>query len=289
MNVEAHNFLIAAPNLADTAVLSGGTWVAPLANLQTRPLKQVARSASADPDDTVIDVDLARWSTIRAVGLVAHNLTRAARVRLVAYQDAARTEVRWDSGWLPVWTRVWPSRSMEWRHPRWWSGVPADDEQVGVTPTWVQVIQGVSARYWRWLIDDPRPSGLVEVGRLVMARGWQPQFNASMGCTIGVDDRTEISELEDGGEIAEERPRRRVVTFSLDHLSEDEAVSVLLYMQRTLGTWGEVLFCMDPTSTRYVQPLSMWCRFQQLQPITKASCIQYTNPIALIEIAREST
>lgn len=287
--MEAHNYLIAAPNLADLATLAGGSWAAPLTNLQTRPLKQVARSTATDPAGTWFDVTLHRRSTIRALGLVNHNLTKAAQIKWLAYADAARTEVKWETDWERVWPRVWTSRQAGFSHKHFFSGVPDDIESEGITPTWSRVIEPVSAVYWRCYLSDPynQSPNKLQAGRLVMANGFQPEFNASFGVAISIFDGTVIDELEDGGEDADVRPTRRVVTFNLEHLTEAEAKGFVLEMQRRLGVWREILFCMDPTSTRFRQHNSMWCRFQQLQPVSQPDCLRWVAPFDLIEIVKE--
>lgn len=286
--MEAHNYLIAAPNLADLATLSGGTWSAPLTNLQTRALKQVARTPSPDPAVTWFDVTLHRRSTIRALGLINHNLSRAAKIRWFAYPDETRSAPKWDGGWERAWPRVWTMRQMDFRHKYALSGVPDETETEGMTATWSRVIDPVSAMYWRCAILDPyNVNEFVQAGRVVMAPGWQPEYNADFGAAISIVDGTVIDELEDGGEMADVRPRRRQVTFNLEHLSEAEAKAVLLEMNRRLGVWKEVLFCMDPTSTRFRQHNTIWCRFQQLQPVTQPDCLRWAAPIALIEIPKE--
>jgi len=286
--MEAHNYMIAAPSLADMAALEGGTWAAPLSNLQTRPLKHVARAASADPAVTWFDVTLARRSTIRALGLVNHNLTRSAQIRWLAYPDETMAEPKWDSGWERAWPRVWTMRQMDFNHKYLLSGVPDETETEGMTPTWGRIIEPVSAMHWRCMISDPfNAAGFVQAGRLAMCQAAQPLFNASFGTTISVVDGTVIEELEDGGEIAEERPRRRVVTFNLDHLTEAEAKAWIIEMQRRLGTWREVLFCMNPTSARFRQHNTIWGRFQVLNPVAQPDCLRWTAQLAIIEITRE--
>lgn len=286
--MEAHNYLIAAPNLADLATLSGGTWSAPLANMQTRALKQVARTPSADPAVTWFDVTLARHTTIRALGLINHNLSRSARIKWLAYPDQKRSTAKWESKWERVWPRVWPMRQMDFRHPYCISGVPDEIETEGMTLSWSRIIDPVSAMYWRCQLSDPYNQDLyLQAGRLVMAKAAQPEFNASFGSSVGVQDSTVIDEMEDGGEVADERPRRRVFTFNMEFLSEEEAKAWVVEMQRRVGIWSEVLFCMDPTSTRFRQHNTVWGRFNVLNPVTQPDCLRWTVQMSIIEITRE--
>ena len=286
--MDAHNYLLAAPNLVDLATLSGGVWDAPLTNLQTRPLKEVARTPSTSPAVTWFDVTLARRTTIRALGLINHNLTRSARIRWQAYADPERTQVKFDTGWERVWPRVWPMRQMDFRHKYCISGVPDETETEGMTPSWERIIDPVSATFWRChLSDQYNPSAYLQGGRLVMAKAAQPDSNASFGSAIAVQDSTVIDEMEDGGEVADVRPRRRLFTFNLDFLSEEEAKAWIIEMQRRVGIWGEVMFCMNPASTRYRQHNTIWGRFNVLNAVTQADCIRWTVQVSIIEITRE--
>lgn len=145
----------------------------------------------------------------------------------------------------------------------------------------------VSASHWRCEVDDPlNPSGCLEFGRLVMARGFQPESNMTYGCSLGVQDESTIVALEDGGEDAQVRTPRVVASFSLDFLSKTEAYSLVLNMQRTLGVWGEVLVCLDPTDATYLHRNTIWGRFRQLSPITHQDCVRWACPFDIVQIVR---
>jgi hypothetical protein len=285
--MDAHNVLFISPNLADAATLSGGAWVAPLAGLQARPLKRVARSNSTALADTWFDVTFPRASSIQAVGLVGHNLSTSAQVRWAAYYDAAHTDLKSDTGWLDVWSRRWPSRLMDFNHPNWFTGKPSIDER-GDCPRWFHILdRTTSGQYWRvWISDQYNLAGRLEIARLVMGRGIQPEYNFTFGFGFGVVDDTVINTLEDGGEDAQIRPRRQTITITLEHMTQDEALRFVQDMQRTLGVWGEVLVCIDPTDTRYLQEQTFWGRFRQLQSVTRPDCLRYSCPFDIIEIVR---
>lgn len=285
--MEAWNILLAAPNRADQAVLTGGSWSAPLVNMQTRPLKQVARSTSVDPATTWMDIALDRERSIRALGLVRHNLTLTATLRWQAWRDADHTELLWDSDWIEAWPAIWTTKTRRWTDPNWYSGRPTEENLLTFPRNWQRVIDTVTAKYWRLGLNDPyNPAGWLSIARLVMATGWQPEYNISFAGTMGYEDTTQVTETESGFEVADERPRRRAVAFTLEHLDQAEALTLVLDMQRTLGVWGEVLVCMDPTDTRYLLHNTFWARFRQLQPVTRTDCIRYSAPFDLIEIVR---
>jgi len=93
------NILLAYNNRADAATFSGGSWVASgdvaLANLGTKDLGELARSSSAAVTSTRFRFDLAASRSLRALGLLNHNLSTAAQVRLRA--SRAVFDVDWAS------------------------------------------------------------------------------------------------------------------------------------------------------------------------------------------------
>ena len=71
------NLFLGWPNRIDEAALSGGAWLSglPLANLKERALSKVCRSVNASTGSTVIDLDLGRARSLRALALQNHNLS----------------------------------------------------------------------------------------------------------------------------------------------------------------------------------------------------------------------
>lgn len=88
---------IGYPNRIDAATLSGGSWEAslPRDNLKTRYLSQVARSTDDALASTKFTADLGSDRVIRSVGLMSHNLSLAALVRVRA-RTAGDTMVELD-------------------------------------------------------------------------------------------------------------------------------------------------------------------------------------------------
>lgn len=83
------------PNRCDAATLSGGTWTAglPRANLQTRVLGEVARTADTALSSTKFDIDLGAGRPIRAVSVRNHNLSLRAKYRVRASTEPAATNL----------------------------------------------------------------------------------------------------------------------------------------------------------------------------------------------------
>mgnify|MGYP006921356634 CR=1 FL=1 len=93
------NILLAYNNRADAASYTAGSWVASggvaLANLGTKDLGELARSSSAAVTSTRFRVAMAASYTLRALGLINHNLSTAATVRMRA--GRAVFDVDWAS------------------------------------------------------------------------------------------------------------------------------------------------------------------------------------------------
>ena len=93
------NILLAYNNRADAASYAAGSWVASggvaLSNLGTKDLGELARSSSAAVTSTRLRVAMAASYTLRALGLINHNLSTAATVRMRA--GRAVFDVDWAS------------------------------------------------------------------------------------------------------------------------------------------------------------------------------------------------
>ncbi len=286
--MDASNVLIAAPNRADVAALSGGAWATPREYVQTRPLRQVARTADTAPANTWLDIALDRVRSIEALGLVRHNLGLTGQLRWQAWRDAAHTDSVYDSGWLDAWPPIWPTSTRRWTDPNWWSGRLLAEELATYPRVWSRVLSpAINARYWRLSLSDPdNAAGWLEIGRLVMATGWRPTYNMSFGVALGWEDSTSITETESGMEVADVRPRRRVATFSLEHLTGDEAYSLVMDTQRALGVWGEVLLCLNPDDQRRILQNTLWGRLRKLGMVSRPDVIRYVAPFDILEIVR---
>jgi hypothetical protein len=233
--------------------LSGGSWRAalPLANLAKPRLVEVARSASASPADTWLEVDLGAARDIRVVALPKHTISQAGRVRIrggAAPIGANPGAVAIDTGWVDVWRRVFPSGSLPFGHPSLWDGRLRPEDAAGypmpVLAVWPTPF---IARYWRVDIDDPtNPAGVVDLARLVISPGWQPSLNFGFGARLGWESDTVGEQSLGGARFFDRRPPRRVLSFTLEGLPGDEMLSVAFDLQRSLGVDRQLFFVFDP-------------------------------------------
>ena len=121
-------------------------------------------------------------------------------------------------------------------------------------------------QYWRCdITDTANTDGYVQIGRLMVAdTAFQPTYNASYGANIQWVDRAIVSEADSGAEYAYARPGYRVFKCATDWLTETEAMTKVLEMQRTLGTTGELYVMFDPADTTYLPNRSFLARMRAL-------------------------
>src|SRR4051812_19194221 len=122
---DAWNLALGFPNLIDTATLSGGSWTVglPLANLQDRRLKAVARSADATNASTQFKGLFPTSRIVRCFALVNHNISFSGKWRITLYSDTAWTTQVYSSDWLYVWPFLyvpWDATFLEWELDEFW-------------------------------------------------------------------------------------------------------------------------------------------------------------------------
>lgn len=270
------NCMIGFPNRIDAATLSGGSWGSGsplaglvLANLQSRIIGKVARSTSAALVNAKFDIDLGAAKNIRLVGLINHNCSLAALVRIRGASDAAFSTVLDDSGWLPVWPAVYPSTSLDWEDDNWWTGQYTDEQRAGYTAAFVYALSiNTVARYWRIEFDDTtNAAGYIQLGRVFIGPAWQPSENPQYGPGLGWETRTEIQEALGGAEYFQRRTPYRVQTINLDFMTDDAALGNAFEIQRRAGLDLELLWVHDPDDTIHALRRRFIGRLRTLNPI----------------------
>lgn len=286
------NVIFAHPNRADEATFSGGDWedTLPLENLQDRFLDHVARSKTLDEDDTQFDIDFGQPRPIRVLALVAHNASPSSSVRIRGASDpsfgAASTKI--DTGYKDIWATIFSPGTVAWEDDSFWFGVPSADEREDYPAVYIHVFDApVVAQYWRIEIEDTaNADGHFDLGRLVMSPGWQPDWNMSLGVTLGVEDPTKVTESLGGARFFDIRPKRRVARFSLNHLSTVEAYERAFDMVQTLGKAGEVFVVLDPQDDRNLLRRAFLARLAESGNLTRPDKARYTMQFTLNEVVR---
>lgn len=245
--------LFSDDSVSFTPAYSAGSWQAslPLANLKDRYLQKVARSTNALAASTVGQVDLGVARDIRVLALVGVNLTGAATVRWMLGTSAGGTQVH-DSG----------AKTMSF------SAVSAEDRD-GLTISHIYVLPAaLSARHVRFeIVDTANPAGYVQVGRLVVAGGYQPTFNPDYGATLGLQTATTRNDSEDSAALFDVRPIRRYCVGVLSDIPENEAFTKAWLMQRRLGKHGQLFLVWDPADTTLMHERSFLGVFEDVSAL----------------------
>lgn len=264
------NILIGFGNRVDAATLSGGGWRAalPLANLQDRRPTRVARSLDASPGNTFVSIDLGSARPVRAVGIVNHNLSQAATLRLRASLASDLSAPQHDET-IPAWSLTF-DEDLPWEADNWWTGTAGDEY---VRHPWVvawMLPATISPRYLRIDIDDPgNPDGYVQLGRLFVGPAFQPALNASYGLADQWQDTGSTERGLSGAVFATAGRRYRTTQMTLDWLEAGDEASRWWEMQRAAGRTGEVLYLPYPHDRQQTQ------RYGYLGVLRELSALEY--------------
>jgi hypothetical protein len=256
------------PRWTSKVTLTGGSWNAtyPRENMKSLPLARVARSADATLASTQVIGTLDKDRGVRLFALVRHNLSLAARYRLRLYQDAARTILLLDTGWVDVWPEVYPADQLEWEDDQWWTGKYSEDEIAGYTwtrPIWLG--QLYLARAFHLEIDDTtNADGFVQLGLLEVAQGYQVRLNVRYGYQEGWRPRSPAVEALGGARYFDQRDKPRVARGEIKYLPRDEV----------MARWFEIVRQQD-----VVEPM-LWFPFpeEEVHWLRTAMLARLTDP-----------
>lgn len=220
--------VIGFPRLTSRATFSGGSWAAayPVGNLGILPLAQVARSTNLAAASTIFTATFDRESMVRMLGLVRHNLSTEAKIRIRIFEDVAKTILLADTGTVDVWPEVYPPSELEWEADNFWSGRYSAEEMADYAPTRPFLFEDLYlCRAIEVAITDPtNPAGYVEMGLFEVATGWQVGANYDFGAEYGFRFRSEMTEALGGVRYFERRDKPRVFSGSISYLRRDEAL-----------------------------------------------------------------
>lgn len=261
------------PNIDGKATLTGGSWEVslPLTNLQTREIKQYARTTDDANASTKFTATLDRARPLSVVALIDHNLSTSATYRIRLYDDAGLTMLAYDSGTMDVFGTVYDEDTEPggWDGGNLWDLGLTEEEREGLTASLVHLLTtATSAQYLLFeLFDTSNLDGYVQAGRLFMGSGWTPAVNMQYGASLRYESRDEIDEADSGAEYFNARPAPRIAQFELGFMTQDEGMGRAFDMQRIVGTTGEVLFIWNQADTLHFLRRSFLARLRTLSPI----------------------
>ncbi len=137
------------------------------------------------------------------------------------------------------------------------------------------------------IADTTNTAGYVDLGRLIVAGGFQPTVNIQYGAGLGLTTATERLETDGGAALFNQKVVRRILVGTLDDMPEAEAFASWWRMMKTLGTAGQLFVVMDPADTYasggLMHERSFLAVFGELSPMEQATMQRYRNPFKLIE------
>lgn len=156
--------------------------------------------------------------------------------------------VAYDSGWLDVWQGNW--------------------RRDGYGAVMLATPPDVAARYWRFDLDDGASTdGFLDLARLWLGPAVRLSVNYAYGAALGIEAEARIARAQDGTARFEDRARRRVATYPIEHQSAQEAYRVHLELQRVAGPSGEVLAVADPDDAEFRAERVFLARLRSLRPV----------------------
>ena len=261
--------VIGYKNRIDDATLSGGSWQAPIANIQNRRLAIKARSTNALEASTKFDIDFGAQQTIGIIGITGHNISLNGSWRITAGTAAGLSD-RYDSGVVESFPAAYASMSLPFEAPNFWFGRLTEDERAEYTACNAIETPVVRAQYWRIeIFDASNAAGFIEIGRVFIGSKFETSKGFKVGATLGYNDSSQIMQSLQGVEYFSESPMARVATLTAPVMDKAEAFSGALEMIRQSGVTKEVMIIGDPDDAKEVLRQSFVGRLERLNPISQ--------------------
>lgn len=275
------NMVLATPVLSDAATLSASATAGslPVSNLQEMDIQKVWRATDASAAFLVIDLGAAK--EINLIALLGHSGSSRsyARVRGAANEADLTADPDYDSGNLPM-------RSHQSGYDGTWASGVADEEYGALDKNMFLKWLGTDTETLRWLrIDlvDPNAS-YIDVGRLYVAKAWQPETNMDYSLAEGFIDDSPTARTVGGVLAPVERKKRRWSEFTLSFATQDEIYDNAFEIERLRGSTKDVLYIHDPTATNHLQRRSIYGSMKGMQPIINHAFSLFSKSFRIEEI-----
>jgi hypothetical protein len=152
--------------------------------------------------------------------------------------DGIIDELQFEGGIRPAWPVVYPAGSLNAGDPRI-GGTYTPEEALDIQPDFI-VVPPTAVNAWHWLVEvlDPtNPAGHIDIGRLVIANGFQPTLNMLEGAKIDLSTASTREESDGGAAIFDEKDNRRTAAFTVEG-PEDEMLANIYEFKRRVGITG---------------------------------------------------
>jgi hypothetical protein len=250
------NLILAEPSLSDAGTLysvTSASSVAPATNLQTTQPKEVTETTSAT-GSFLWHIDLGASASYDLVALLFTNLSATATWAISTSASIA-------TGFSDILVSTTFRAAGQAGHTR-----PHGFYLHGSTLT------APDHRYLRITIADAsNPDGVIRLGRLYVAKVYQPTANADVGAALGFEDTSPIFYTSAGESIATVNEPLPTASFSLTATGAAawaEVQANLYELYRKRGASQDMLMIFDPTDASYAGRLIRYGRLQQRFGIT---------------------
>lgn len=275
--------LFASVNRLDDplAVLTTGAPVPtfPVSNLANRSLSRPWRTLGTEfPNPayrdlgvprTWMEADLGAQRVVQLVAIQQHNLTQAATWQVQLSNAADFSTLLYDSGRVKAWPLITAFGSLPWGVFAWGGAVAKEDAVFFNINSFALLESPVTARYLRIvLFDFGNPDGFLQVARAYAGPIYQPSLGMELDWSVGWEDPSEATRSLGGSLSFDEREKYRVISFSLGHIPEQEAlVNISTFLDRRRGTTGDLLFIPQPKKPGTWAHEAVYARQRRLDPL----------------------
>lgn len=238
-------------NLALAAAFSEGVWSPslPLTNLVADGyIAQPARCVDpTTPASTKLKMTWSAPQTVNLLAVLFHTLSYTSRYRLTAADyDGSFLTPAYETGWIDVYPRIWPTSALRYEATNWWAG-QALEADLALRPRnlWISFPEDVITKAIRLEFDDSASEApILDLGGVWVADSFTPAFNFERGRQLGMIPRDLVDEADSGRLFGSWRMPRRKLSAQWANLSDEEALR-FGDMAVRLGTFGQVLFVPD--------------------------------------------
>lgn len=219
--------------------------------LQTQPPREVYRSSNVNSTQVTIALPQARG--INALALVRHNLTVDAVFHLYGHSvndfSALGTvdfKLENQAPYPPI-VGFGEGGFGEGT----FGGQPDPEDMPLYSESSYVAFDGQELRYWLLKIEDPdNPDGYIQIGRLLLGDGWQPQYGLDWEHSIESVDPSKQERTDGGGMVVDIEPQYRRFTLSCSNLTENERYLRTFSLMQRLGRNQALFMVLFPDTAK---------------------------------------
>lgn len=243
-----------------TVTATGADWI-DLQFLQSDALSEMARYNGVDPTDTIILLDLGDIRKIDIFGVPINNAQDGDTCRVLAYSDAALTQLEYDSGATDFIGEIYPYGSLRCERIEWLDGHMTPEQLSGIIIPWINIpANSVFARYIKFKFDfTNNTDGFVDVGRLLAAEFVSTENFVPYGASppFYIDPST-TTRSRGGVKLKDQRVKYRMSSIQFDWLDVDQVYEEFFKLAKENGVTEPFFFVYDLDAARNVQIKQMF-------------------------------